>query len=325
LARGSNRSAAGFVTGGFFLAIALLMTACTHSTSRQIDRLRTANVPATIEITQTPFFPQERYQCGPAALATSLKYSGVDTTAEQLVPQVYLPAREGSLQTEMLAAARRNGRLAYLLNPSLDDLVHELADDNPVLVLQNLGMSWYPKWHYAVVVGYDLDAQELVLRSGTTERKVTPLALFDRTWRRGNRWAMIVVAPEKVPVTATEKSYLKAVLPFEQLRNWKTANVAYRAAMARWPGSLGATMGTGNTYYQLRSLANAERAYRAALTIDSEHAPAHNNLAQVLMERNRLQEGQKHAAQAVAIGGLHQDAYRKTLDEIEKKLGLQQP
>ena len=25
-----------------------------------------------------------------------------------------------------------------------------------LLVLQNLGLSWLPRWHYAVVVGYDL-------------------------------------------------------------------------------------------------------------------------------------------------------------------------
>jgi hypothetical protein len=37
------------------------------------------------------------------------------------VPQVYLPARKGSLQVEMLAAARRHGLVSYQLAPSKVD------------------------------------------------------------------------------------------------------------------------------------------------------------------------------------------------------------
>ncbi|MGA0033840.1 MAG: hypothetical protein ACO3HA_10980, partial [Burkholderiales bacterium] len=62
-----------------------------------------AGLPAQAELAAAPFFPQEEYQCGPAALATVLAYSGAAATPEVLVPQVYLPGREGSLQTEMLA------------------------------------------------------------------------------------------------------------------------------------------------------------------------------------------------------------------------------
>ena len=53
-----------------------------------------------VELTDTPFFPQEAYQCGPAALATLLNANGVAVSPEQLVPQVYLPERRGSLQVE---------------------------------------------------------------------------------------------------------------------------------------------------------------------------------------------------------------------------------
>jgi tetratricopeptide (TPR) repeat protein len=319
LQAGSNTRAAGVSAGGLFIALALLLTACSHSPVLPSSAL--GNLPPVVELRQTPFFPQERYQCGPAALATGLTHAGVDITAEQLVPEVYLPAREGSLQAELLAATRRHDRLPYVIRPNMEDLLGELADGNPVLVLQNLGLDWYPKWHYAVVVGYDLDAQQMVLRSGVTQRKTLSFSLFDRTWQRGNRWAMVITHPAKVPITATEAGYLKAVLPFEQTGKWKTANTAYQTAAKRWPQSLGAVMGTGNTFYRLGKTSDAEQAYRAALKLDIEHAPAHNNLAQVLLERRQLKEARAHARQAVAIGGPMSDAYQQTLNEIEQELG----
>src|SRR3954465_11999642 len=65
------------------------------------------------ELTAAPFFPQEDYQCGPAALATLLQSAGIDRTPAQLVEQIYLPQRQGSLQLELLGATRRAGAVPY--------------------------------------------------------------------------------------------------------------------------------------------------------------------------------------------------------------------
>ena len=48
---------------------------------------REAAVPQSVD--ETPFHPQSRYQCGPAALLTLLDHSGVATTMETLVDRVY--------------------------------------------------------------------------------------------------------------------------------------------------------------------------------------------------------------------------------------------
>ena len=69
--------------------------------------------------------------------------------------------------------------LAYPLRDSLADLLREVAHGNPVIVFQNLGTRWLPRWHFAVVVGYDLQASKVILRSGTTERWRTTLATFE--------------------------------------------------------------------------------------------------------------------------------------------------
>ena len=119
----------------------------TESSERILAKLPTSLAPR-VELTETPFFPQEEHQCGPAALATVLNYHQLAVTPAELTPQVYLPEREGSLQIELVAAARRYGMLAYPLRGNLSDLMTEVAAGNPVLVLQNLAFGWLPKWHY---------------------------------------------------------------------------------------------------------------------------------------------------------------------------------
>ena len=64
-----------------------------------------------VQLSSVPFYPQEAYQCGPAALAGVLGAAGVAATPSSLAPQVYLPGRQGSLQLELMAASRRAGRI----------------------------------------------------------------------------------------------------------------------------------------------------------------------------------------------------------------------
>src|SRR3990167_9056683 len=232
----SDTQTARILSGGFLLLIFLIASGCT---TLQTDRIRaTANAfPQPVELTTVPFFPQEEYQCGPAALATVLNGTGVSITPEQLVQQVYLPERRGSLQLEMIGAARRHGRIPYVLRPELESLLAEVTSGNPVLMLQNLSFWWYPKWHYAVVVGFDLKSDRLVLRSGREERHEVPFKVFERTWRRSDYWAMVVLSPERLPFTAEEIPYVRAVAPLERLSRWPETALAYATALTRWPKS----------------------------------------------------------------------------------------
>lgn len=148
----------------------------------------TVGLPSKVELTRVPFFPQKRYQCGPAALATVLSTSGAAGTPDDLVNEVYLPGKKGSLQVDLVAAARMRDRVVYEVSRDMPALLHQVAAGSPVLVMQNLGVKVIPIWHYAVVVGYDLDAGTLVLRSGTTQRRVMGMRRFMSTWNRAQRW-----------------------------------------------------------------------------------------------------------------------------------------
>src|SRR5512139_1764026 len=86
-----------------------------------------AGLPPRVEIAEVPFYRQDDFLCGPAALAMVFAPAGVRTDVEELTPLVYLPGRQGSLQAEMLGATRRSGLLAYPLAPRMEDLLRELA------------------------------------------------------------------------------------------------------------------------------------------------------------------------------------------------------
>jgi hypothetical protein len=100
-----------------------------------------------------------------------------------------------------------------------------------------------------VVVGYDAAQEHIILRSGTTGRKVMPLGVFEKTWARSDYWGLIILQPEKMPALAKETTSLFAVLGLEKAPQFQDALSGYRTALTRWPQSLAARMELGYSYY----------------------------------------------------------------------------
>ncbi len=286
--------------------------------TRELARGLPAGLPEKVELAQVPFFPQLEYQCGPAALATVLAAAGVEVTDQDLVAQVYVPARKGSLQVEMLAAARRHGMVSYQLAPRFEDLLREIAAGNPVVVLQNVG--FVAGWHYAVAVGYDYPGGRLVLRSGINEREVLPFAAHEVVWMRSGYWAMVALPPDRIPATAEEKTWLSAVAALERA-DARAARVAYRAFLGRWPENLNAYIGLANTHHALGELAEAEAVLREAARRDPASVVVLNNLAQTLSDLGRHKEALPIIDRAVAAGGPFAASVQKTRETILERLG----
>jgi tetratricopeptide (TPR) repeat protein len=301
---------------GLALALALL-SGCAATQTTALLSAPHADLPRQIELKSTPFIAQERYQCGPAALAMSLRAAGFAIDADALVPQVYLPQREGSLQVEMLAAARRNGAFSMTIPPRVEALVAELAAGNPVLILQNLSLPIKPMWHYAVAVGYNLERGDIILRSGTTERLVMSMSTFEHTWKRSGYWGMVALAPGRLPATAEEAAVLDALVTFEKNSRPASARQTYARAVQRWPGNMGLTLGLGNTAYASGDKTAAAAAYQRASELQPDSGAAFNNLAVALMELGRLQEARAAAEKALAPSGPWRAAALETLASIE--------
>jgi tetratricopeptide (TPR) repeat protein len=297
----------------------VLLSALTACSGLQVPPFDYNGLAPQVELTSVAFFPQDDHQCGPAALASVLNAAGATVTPDALAAQVYLPARQGSLQIELLAAARRHARVPYVLEPQLDAVLHEVAAGHPVLVLQNLGLAWIPVWHYAVVVGFDLPQRELILRSGRAPRAVMDIAEFERSWARAQHWALVITPLERVPATADETRYLNAVAELETQHHFAAAALAYTAALLRWPGNVAARFGLGNSRFGLGQFVQAEQDYRQLLTQQPMLGAAWNNLAMSLLEQQRWDDAQDAAQHAVSLGGASESAARDTLAEIRAR------
>jgi hypothetical protein len=276
---------------GFFCCLAALAAGCAQLVPQTVA-LRTAwpeGVPRTVELTAVPFFPDEDYQCGPASLATVLAHSGVKVTPEPLIKQVFLPSRQGSLQVEMLAAPRRYGRISYQLQPSYSDMLREVAAGNPVVVLQDIN-PFFTQWHYAVVNGFDYPSGTLYLRSGPNPREESPLTAFERTWMKGGYWAMVVMPPDRIPVTATEEAWMSSVLAMARVGGSEAATQAYAAALKRWPDNLPAAIGLANQHHARGAFAEAVAVLRNAQQRHPQSVIVLNNLAQALSDQGRHAE-----------------------------------
>jgi tetratricopeptide (TPR) repeat protein len=254
-----------------------------------------------LELRDTPFFPQEDYQCGPAALATVLQASGVAVEPAALAPQVYLPKRRGSLQAELIGATRRHGRLPYQLPGTGQALLAELSEGRPVLLLQNLRVKALPVWHYAVLIGYDADRNVAMLRSGRHERLEMRWQSFARSWDRAGRWAMSALAPGVIPAGAEASRYLEAAAGLETAGDRRAAALAYDAAIARWPQEPLAWLGRGNVAYAGGDIVAAAKAYAQAVKLAPDKAVAHNNLAQALADAGCIREARREAQRALEL------------------------
>lgn len=283
------------------LVAAFLLCGCATIPEQVAD---ISDIGTVAELDSTPFFPQKRYQCGPAALTTLLFDSGIDVSLETITGLTYIPGRQGSLQAELLSAARSYDRIPYQLDGNLAAIAAELKAGRPVLVLQNLGVRWYPRWHYAVVVGIDTETEKVILRSGTDRRRLTGIGTLLRTWQRGDYWGVVLLKPGELPANPDKQRFLRSVADVEASGRHRAAYSSWSAALEEWPGEPYALFGKANSAFQLGEFADAEQSYRQLLAQDPDFYAARNNLAYVLAEQGLI---------AAAL-----DELRSLLDDIDE-------
>lgn len=308
------------LAGALLLTLALGGCAALLPQTTELRDHRPANLPDRVELADIDLVPQDEYQCGPAALAMALANAGARVPLAQLIDEVYLPGRQGSLQADMLAAPRRHGTVSYQLAPRLIDVLREVADGTPVVVLQNYGAWPVSAWHYALVVGYDYPAGEAILHTGEKAAMRMPFGILEYLWRDSESWAMVVMPPQRLPVTASESGYLAAIAAVER-RDAATAARAYSAFLDRWPDNEGAAIGLANSHHARGDLAQAEVVLRPALARHPRSALVLNNLSQTVSDLGRHDEALVLIDKAVACGGPFATAAAETRAQILERLG----
>lgn len=286
---------------------------------RQLTSEDTAELPRRTVLSDVPFFAQRVNHCGPATLAMLMHHRGEPVHPDDLIDRVFLDARGGSLQAEMLAATRRQGLLPYVHPQRFRNLLVQVAAGHPVLVLKNLGFESVPVWHYAVVIGYDLDRRDIVLHTGRHQADIQSFERFERDWRGGDYWSMTMHRPGDVPARVERERYLQASAGLEQAGRHRAAKQAFLTATQHWPDDAFAWLGLGNAWYRLERYAQAEPAYRRATELAPDNAAAHHNLAWALMEQGDLDAARSPAKRADELAAGQGDIYRSAWTEWQRR------
>ncbi|SEK48471.1 PA2778 family cysteine peptidase [Halomonas daqiaonensis] len=291
--------------------LVLIMTGC--ASAPQLAETTKRKLPRQALLEDIPFHGQRDYQCGPASLAMVLNASGVPVEVDTLIPQVFLPGREGSVQPEMLATVRRHGRIPFMIEGNLDALLTELNAGHPVVVMQNLSLPAWPVWHYAVAIGFNLEEETLTLHSGMEPERMTSFKRFDATWARSDRWAFVVLPPGEMPATGDGNESLDAIADFERVQGAQAALPAWEALVTQHPQVAMGHFALGNARHVTGDSQGAIEAFEDAATQDPELAVAWLNLGLLQRNRGEITQAREALTRAAELPGRWQAQARDAL------------
>lgn len=272
-----------------FLLSLTLLSACASAPQTKAVLRDSGSLPRAHTISNVPFIAQSENHCGPATLAMVAQHAGVKASLETLGSMMFTPGKKGTLQSDYLSAARRLGLIAVPVF-SLKNLLVEVSQDHPVVVLENLGSSANPIWHYAVLHGYDLSSEELIFHSGADQNFRLELSQFERVWKGAEDWAVVILAPGKLPSTSTLSENLAAANALERTNQYREANLGYQSISEKWPESVGALFGLGNTFAALKNDHASIITFEKALKLAPDSSAIQNNLREV---RSRYKKNKK--------------------------------
>lgn len=284
-----------------FLVMALLFGGCA-TTTRQTDQLvkNVTGLPQESRLQELELVEQESNFCGPASLAMVFKHLGREATLEEITSQSFTAKAEGTFQADMLSTARRHGLLTMPIR-DMRSLVKELSAGHPVIVFQNLAFSWSPQWHYAVVSGHDLSGPDVYLHTGAEAFKKTDMRFFERSWKLGGYWGLVLLTPGQLSASGSELDHTQAAALLEQLGKNAEARTSYESILKRWPNSLTALIGLGNISFAEKKFAASVDHLRRAVEHHPRSATAWHNLTIALAASGKIAEAKKCAQHAIEL------------------------
>ena len=142
-------------------------------------------------IASVPFIPQRRNRCGPAALAMVFHYYHVPIPAEDLSREIYRRNLSGTLNLDLLIAARRHGFAARSQSGDLETVRKFIRRDIPVVALVR-PRSGSKQYHFLVIYGFDDGSRQLTIHSARRGAQKISYPAFERQWRPAKNWMLVV-------------------------------------------------------------------------------------------------------------------------------------
>jgi hypothetical protein len=285
----------------FILLLALSLQSCATKSPRTDLLLKDyTGLPPTFMIQNVPFIKQTKNHCGPASLAMILQAKDRPINLQQLASQMMTPGKQGTFSTDLISSVRRQGMIPIKIT-DLKALITEISQGQPVLVFQNLGFDWFPNWHYAVALGYDLTGPDILLHSGKNKFLKTDMRMFERSWGLANSWGLMVLEPGALSATVDDLGHVAGISGLEALGKYNEAKLSYAAVLKKWPKSLPALIGMGNVLYATKDFKGSVDNLTKAAHFHPLSAVVWHNLAFALGSEGKLKAAKESAQYAVAL------------------------
>ncbi len=138
-----------------------------------------------------PFVAQAgTHDCGPAALASLLKYHGRDVSLEEVTENVYIPAARRTILPDMENYARHLGLETSSGRGSIELLKKNLDAGKPAIILVEAGSGIVDTPHYIVIWGYT--PQGFLAHAGEKPNVFMDFKELDRRWKKMNRLYLVI-------------------------------------------------------------------------------------------------------------------------------------
>lgn len=176
--------------------ICLIAVSCSGPSREAVLKDINANPRSGSYIKGVPFFPQDEYMCGPAALASVIGYWGRGEGMEKVAKEVYEEKLKGTLPLDLFLYAKEKGFDAVYYKGSLADLKEKLDGGFPLILFLNLGYEMYPVGHYIVAVGYSDGSKAVMAHSGMNKEEVFTYDRLLNAWGKTG-FSTLLVTPKE--------------------------------------------------------------------------------------------------------------------------------
>ena len=137
-----------------------------------------------------PFYPQEKYQCGPASLASVLNYQGINVSPEEIASAIYSKTAKGALDIDLISYVLETGLSAEVHKGSMEEIMRSINEGYPLIVLVDYGFWVYQQNHFMVIVGYNDDG--VIVNSDNERLKFITSGDFLKAWGRTKLWTLLI-------------------------------------------------------------------------------------------------------------------------------------
>lgn len=141
-------------------------------------------------IEKVPFYPQETYQCGPAALAGVLNYWGVDVAPEEIAENIFSESARGTLNIDMALYAQSKGLQAKYYRGGIEDIKRKISNGFPMITLVDYGFMAYQVNHFMVIIGFN--EHGVVVNSGKYQGRLLSWREFEKAWKKTHFWTLFI-------------------------------------------------------------------------------------------------------------------------------------